>query len=289
MDSAKIKKIVILGGLGMVVFFLMRTFLSPAPVQTTDMAAPVVEQVEYVEVLMANDNIALGTRLTADHMSWRPWPKENVRPSLITNAETDRPEAISELEGAIVRAEIFEGEPINEAKIVRAGDSGVLAAMLRPGMRAVTTRISVETAAGGFIQPGDRVDILITEKFDIRNNNQSNQTRSTGIVRDEVHIANIIFENVQVLAIDQTYATDPEGEAYVIGSTATFELSPEDAVLLQEAQSAGEISLILRGLNESRMKAKSAAQRSVYEQEAAPADLVVYRSGEPQRVAIRGQ
>lgn len=288
MDSAKIKKVLILGGLGLAVFFLMRIFLTPEPVQVpTEFAAPVVEQTEITKVLVANENIPLGTRLTADHLAWTDWPKESLRPSLITDEESGA-DPIAELQGAIVKSEIFEGEPINNAKIVRAGDSGVLAAMLKPGMRAVTTRISVETAAGGFIQPGDRVDILLTEQFNIRNGNNATE-RTTGIVRDEVHIANIIFENVQVLAIDQTYATDPEGEAYVIGSTATFELSPEDAVLLQEAQSAGEISLILRGLNASRARARSAAQTTIYEQEAAPADLVVYRSGEPQRVAIRGK
>lgn len=286
MDSSKLIKVAILGGAALVLWFAIQKFAAPAP--TTNEVAPVVEQVEYVEVLTANANVPLGTRITADHLSWKPWPKENVQANLITNEESDRPEAIQELEGSIVRAEIFEGEPINEAKLVRAGDSGVMAAMLSPGMRAVTTRISVETAAGGFIQPGDRVDIILTEKFNLQNNNNGNQA-ATRIVRDEVTISNIMFENVQVLAIDQTYATDPEGAAFVIGSTATFELSPADATLLQEAQSSGEISLALRGLNASRMKAPSAAQRTVYEESAAPSDLVVYRSGEPQRVAIRGQ
>lgn len=287
MDSSKLIKVAILGGTALVLWFAIQKFAAPSQTNMSEIA-PVVEQVEYVEVLVANANVPLGTRITADHLSWKPWPKENVQPNLITNEESDRPEAIQELEGSIVRAEIFEGEPINEAKLVRAGDSGVMAAMLNPGMRAVTTRISVETAAGGFIQPGDRVDIIITEKFNLQNNNSGTQG-STGIIRDEINISNILFENVQVLAIDQTYATDPEGEAFVIGSTATFELSPSDATLLQEAQSSGEISLALRGLNASRMSAPSAAKRTVYEEEAPPSDLVVYRSGEPQRVAIRGQ
>eukprot|EP00919_Chromeraceae_sp_WS-2016_P079572 GHVR01188270.1.p1 GENE.GHVR01188270.1~~GHVR01188270.1.p1 ORF type:complete len:289 (-),score=31.01 GHVR01188270.1:9-875(-) len=287
MDSSKIVKVAILGGAVLVLWFGIQKFAAPAPV-VSEAAAPVVKQIEYIEVLMANANIPLGTRLTADHLSWKPWPKESLQPTLITNAETDRPDAIQELQGAIVRSEIFEGEPINEAKLVRAGDSGVMAAMLSPGMRAVTTRISVETAAGGFIQPGDRVDILITEKFNIRNNNASRQS-SSAIVRDEINVSNIMFENVQVLAIDQTFATDPEGAAFVIGSTATFELSPSDATLLQEAQSSGEISLALRGLNASRTYAPSAAKRAVYEEDTQTPDLVVYRSGEPQRVAIRGQ
>lgn len=287
MDSSKLIKVAILGGTALVLWFAIQKFAAPAPTATNE-AAPIVEQVEYVEVLTATSNIPLGTRISADHLSWKPWPKENIQSNLITNEESDRPEAIQELEGSIVRAEIFEGEPINEAKLVRAGDSGVMAAMLSPGMRAVTTRISVETAAGGFIQPGDHVDVIITEKFSLQNNNAGSQ-RASGIIRDEVNVSNILFENVPVLAIDQTYATDPEGEAFVIGSTATFELSPSDATLLQEAQSSGEISLALRGLNGSRMTAPSAAKRAVYEEEAPPSDLVIYRAGEPQRVAIRGQ
>jgi len=287
MDSSKLIKVAILGGTALVLWFAIQKFAAPAPATNTEVA-PIVKQVEYVEVLTANTNIPIGTRVTADHLSWKPWPKESVQPNLITNEESDRPEAIQELEGSIVRSEIFEGEPINEAKLVRAGNSGVMAAILSPGMRAVTTRISVETAAGGFIQPGDHVDVILTEKFNLQNNNTGNQN-SGGIVRDEVNVANILFENVQVLAIDQNFATDPESEAYVIGSTATFELSPSDATLLQEAQSSGEISLALRGLNSSRARAPSAAKRVVYEEEAPPSDIVVYRAGEPQRVAIRGQ
>lgn len=287
MDSSKLIKVAILGGAALVLWFAIQKFAAPKnPVVSN--AEPVVQQVEYVEVLTANANIPLGTRITADHLSWKPWPKESIQPSLITNDEADRPEAMQELEGSIVKGEIYEGEPINEAKLVRAGNAGVMAAMLEPGMRAVTTRISVETAAGGFIQPGDRVDIILTEKFNLQTANTGGQ-RTNGIVRDEVNVSNILFENVQVLAIDQTFATDPEGEAFVIGSTATFELSPSDSTLLQEAQSSGEISLALRGLNSSRSTAPSAAKRAVYQEEAPPSDLVVYRSGEPQRVAIRGQ
>ncbi len=287
MDSSKLIKVAILGGAALVLWFTIQKFAAPNTPVATD-TQPVVQQVEYVEVLTANANVPLGTRITADHLAWKPWPKESVQPNLITNDESDRPEAMQELEGSIVKAEIYEGEPINEAKLVRAGNAGVMAAMLEPGMRAVTTRISVETAAGGFIQPGDRVDILLTEKFNLQTSNTGGQ-RTSGIIRDEVNVSNILFENVQVLAIDQTFATDPEGDAYVIGSTATFELSPSDATLLQEAQSSGEISLALRGLNSSRSSAPSAAKRAIYQEETPPSDLVVYRSGEPQRVAIRGQ
>jgi len=157
-----------------------------------------------------------------------------------------------------------------------------------PGMRAVTTRISVETAAGGFIQPGDRVDVIVTETFDVQVD-QSVDATAGSIIRDEIHLSNTLFENVQVLAIDQNFATDPDGDAYVIGSTATFELSPSDASLLQEAQSAGEISLTLRGITSSSSPARSAARLTRQDEPAESDNLVVYRSGQAQRVVIRGQ
>ncbi len=283
MDSAQIKKVAILGVAALGIFFVVKNMgATPEPVVQT--VAPIVKEAPKVEILLATDNIPLGTRLSSSHFSFQPWPKDAVREGMIVR--DDRPEADGELMGAITRADIFAGDPINENKLIRADDRGVMAALISPGMRAVTTRISVETAAGGFIQPGDRVDVLVTEKFDIRTDNTEQQG---GIIRNEAHMSNILFENVQVLAIDQTFATDPEGDAYVIGSTATFELSPGDATILQEAQSAGDISLTLRGITGSRSPARSAARTAVYKQPEQSPDITIYRSGAPERVIVKGQ
>jgi len=283
MDSAQIKKVALLGIASIAIFFVIRSMGTPNQVETVQ---PVVQEIEKTRVLMAAENIPLGSRLSANNLIFETWPSENIRPGMI-DADL-RPDAIQELNGAIVRSEIFEGDPINEAKLVVGTDAGVMSALLAPGMRAVTTRISVETAAGGFIQPGDRVDVIVTETFDVQVD-QSADTTAGSIIRDEINVSNILFENVQVLAIDQTFATDPEGEAYVIGSTATFELSPSDASLLQEAQASGEISLTLRGITASASPARSAARIARSDEPEASDNLVVYRSGEAQRVVIRGQ
>ena len=177
----------------------------------------------------------------------------------------------------------MQGEPINEAKLVKAGDSGVMAALLRPGMRAVTTRISVDTAAGGFIQPGDRVDIILTQTIQ-RNragNNQGGNQRT--------YVSDTVFENVHVLAIDQTFSTSAESGATKIGSTATFEMSQADAELLQEAVAKGDLSLTLRGIRNSRVKAPTTATfNKEEEEEDTQSILTVYRGGQPQQVAVRG-
>ena len=165
---------------------------------------------------------------------------------------------------------------------MKAGASGVMAALLKPGMRAVTTRISVDTAAGGFIQPGDRVDIILTQTV------QPSRSASSTQSSQRVFIADTIFENVHVLAIDQTYSTSAEGGAAVIGSTATFEMSQEDAELLQQSVSKGDLSLTLRGIIRSGARAISAAKTEKKQVET-ESTLTVYRGGQPQQVAIRGQ
>jgi pilus assembly protein CpaB len=137
----------------------------------------------------------------------------------------------AELEKAVARTSIIAGEPIIEAKIVRAGSSGLLAAVLEPGMRAVTMRISPETGVSGFILPGDRVDIYYSEASD------SNKTTTE-----------VIFEDVRVLAINTVYSENPESPV-IEGANATVQLSPEDAeFFINSRTSRGQMSFALRSV-----------------------------------------
>ena len=138
--------------------------------------------------------------------------------------------------GSVVREPILRGEPIVSRKIVRAGDSGYLAAYLEPGMRAMAIRVSVETAAGGFILPGDRVDVLLTRS-----------TANSGVEGGQgaKFGAATVMRNIKVLAIDQTTRAG-EDEQSVVGATATMEVGPADAEALAQAKSEGELSLVLR-------------------------------------------
>src|SRR6187455_2572688 len=109
-------------------------------------------------------------------------------------AKRDKPNAIDELNGAITRAPFTAGEPIREAKLIRAnGAAGYMAAILPSGMRAVSTEISPETGAGGFILPNDRVDVILSKR---PKDNDKNGGASPS--------SETILTNVKVLAIDQT-------------------------------------------------------------------------------------
>jgi len=277
------KRLILIAGLGvaaLIVFTQAKKLGAPAPAAPLQLKAPVIQKVEYVKVLVAAQNLPLGARLNETAFEWKQWPAEAVSPAFISNDL--RPSADAELLGAIVRSPIVMGEPINEGKLVKAGDSGVMAALLRPGMRAVTTRISVDTAAGGFIQPGDRVDIILTQTV------QRNRVGANQGGNQRVYISDTVFENVHVLAIDQTFSTSPESGATKIGSTATFEMSQEDSELLQEAVAKGDLSLTLRGIRNSRAKAPTTATIDKEKEEDTQSILTVYRGGQPQQVAIRG-
>ena len=279
MDTKRLLLIAGLGVAAIVVFTQAKKLGTPPPAAPVQAAAPIIQKVEYVKVLVAAQNLPLGSRLNEAAFQWKQWPAEAVSPAFISNDL--RPNADAELLNAIVRSPIVEGEPINEGKLVKAGESGVMAALLRPGMRAVTTRISVDTAAGGFIQPGDRVDLILTQAV------QRSRTDGNQGGNQRVYISDTIFENVHVLAIDQTFATSAESGATKIGSTATFEMSQPDAELLQQAVAKGDLTLTLRGISNSRATAPTTATFDKEETDT-QSMLTVYRGGQPQQVAIRG-
>jgi pilus assembly protein CpaB len=135
--------------------------------------------------------------------------------------------------GGVTREAIFANEPIIDNKIVRADEGGYMAVMLNPGMRALAVPVSVDNTAGGFILPGDRVDILVTH--------QTPRTSGSGTI-DSVQP---VLRNIRVLAIDQQVSVE-EGKQSVIGATATLEVSPADGQVVTLAKASGTLSLMLR-------------------------------------------
>ena len=281
------KKIIVLGAmavLGFVVFTGVRKLGTPAPTSQAEPQVIIQEAtVEYVSVLAIDVDVNVGERISEDMITEIEWPAEAVTSNLINTV--DQPDARQEFVNALARTPMVAGETLTREKVIMAGDSGVMAAILKPGMRAVTVRISVDTAAGGFIQPGDKVDIILRENFQVRRPQNDTSTRT--IERDNIYIAKTLFENVKVLAIDQTFTSGPENGAAIPGSTATFELSQPDAELLQESTGYGDIFLTLRGVNGASYKARSAARITRTEEEAAPTTISVFRAGEATPVAIQ--
>lgn len=279
MDKRRLILLVLMVILVPLIFLQLRAMGTPSappptPVQQT---AEVVEKVQYTDILVATTDISFGTTLNDSHMGWRPWPAEAVKSTHIT--KRGNKEALEEFIGGVTRVEFYADDPISERKIVMPGEKSVMAALLNPGMRAVTTRISVDTAAGGFIQPGDNVDIILTSTVAGLQNGPSTGTKR--------YVAQTIFENVRVLAIDQTISNDGENGASVIGSTATFEMTQKDSEILQQSVAQGDLSLTLRPLGRGSVPGKSHA--TVKTSTGEVSSLVIYRDGQPTQVAIRGQ
>ncbi len=274
-----VKRLLLVGGLGLVAligFFQLQNMSAPAPAKKAVRAAisEVISTVKYVDVLMATQDIAMGTRLNSELMEWQKWPEEAMNDNLIDNIT--HPKALQKFSRAVTRTAIYEGEPILHKKVVHSGERGPMASLLRAGMRGISTRINVESAAGGFIHPGDRVDVILTTR------SQANAGPN------KAYISETIFENVKVLAIGKT-ARSGQGTTYVAGSTALLELSQSDAEILIEAQSKGNLSLTLRGLNRRAAMSVSSSATSERQKTDEVISMKIYRSGQPQQVAIQGQ
>ena len=194
-----------------------------------------VAQLHTIDVLVAKADIGLGQTLTTNDVLWQTWPASTTSSNFIRRSE--RADAMNQIAGSIARAPFVAGEPIREAKLVKADGSGFMAAILPTGMRAVSTEISPETGAGGFILPNDRVDVIQSWR-------EKNPDRGAS---NDIVVSKIILTNIRVLAIDQA-PKEKEGTNSVVGRTVTLELKPAQAPLLAAARQGGTLSLALRSI-----------------------------------------
>ncbi|WP_426038126.1 Flp pilus assembly protein CpaB [Brevundimonas sp. DC300-4] len=266
------------------------------------------------KVLVAARDLAPGQRLTDADLEWKDWPADEVNPAFITDGsvpvpqaeaadaegeaakaeEEDKPEgtvarvtraaealtgggAKSEYFGSVVREPILAGEPIVGRKIVRAGDSGYMAAYLEPGMRAMAVAVSTETAAGGFILPGDRVDVLVTLELERGSDDAPNQAKFA---------SRLVLQNVKVLAIDQSTRAEDDQQA-VVGATATLEIAPSDTGTLALAKAAGILSLTLRSYADTAGPSGRVGPAARTPVASRPATVRIFRGGEPEVVSVQ--
>jgi pilus assembly protein CpaB len=230
MNRARIAVLTVaLGAGGIAAYLVSGTDTAPPP------AAPVA-QLPTVDVLVAKADIGLGQTLKPDDMLWQTWPAATASSTFIRRNE--RPDAPTQVAGSIARAPFIQGEPIRDQKLVKAEGSGFMAAILPTGMRAISTEISPETGAGGFILPNDRVDVILSKR-------QKNPDANNG--GPDVVSSEIILSNIRVLAIDQA-PKEKDGQNAVVGKTVTLELKPEQAETLARARQQGTLALALRSL-----------------------------------------
>lgn len=230
MDKARILVLAIAGCAGLTALYLASgSDDKPAP-------PPPVAQLPTVDILVARTDIGLGQAVKPEDLQWQTWPAATASASFMRR--DSNAEAIKDVTGSIARAPFIQGEPIREQKLVKADGSGFMAAILPTGMRAVSTEISPETGAGGFILPNDRVDVILSR----RDKNLDQQMGGRDIVTTE-----ILLSNVRVLAIDQA-PKEKDGNNSLVGKTVTLELKPEQAETLARARQSGTLALALRSI-----------------------------------------
>ena len=192
-------------------------------------------------ILVATRPLPVGTIIGPDSFRYQPWPKELVENAYFLKDKSDA----QTLVGTVVRHPITAGQPLTQGALVHPNDRGFLAAALGAGMRAVTVKVSQEQGVAGFVFPGDRVDVVLSQTIDVK--------EGSAYPDDQLFTAETIVRNVRVLATDQRFnAEDETGKTPVnTFSSVTLEATPEIAERIAVGQNMGKLSLALRPLAES--------------------------------------
>jgi pilus assembly protein CpaB len=188
-----------------------------------------------VMVLVAKGDIAAGTFLNAEMMSWQEWPRDSVNDSYVVKDKAK----LEDYVGTVVRARLTSGEPITPARVVHPGDRGFLAAVLTPGMRAVTVNVTPSTGLAGFVSPGDHVDLILTMVVHPDKEQKDDPDR---------HMSETVLTDLRVLGMDQRISDDKKDIA--VPKTATLEVTPKQAEIVAVSADLGLLSLSLRSVAE---------------------------------------
>jgi pilus assembly protein CpaB len=194
------------------------------------MNKPQAPQPAGLQVLVAKRDLPVGTFLRPEHLRWQAWPEASVSPAYAVEGK----KKVEDFVGAVVRLPIAIGEPITDGRVVAPGNSGFLAAVLRPGYRAVSVPVTMTSSISGFVFPGDHVDLLLTHTMPQRVEGLERRATVT------------VLRDIRVLALDQKVDVKP-GEAGV-PKTATFEVTPKQSEIIAVVVEMGKLSLSLRSL-----------------------------------------
>jgi pilus assembly protein CpaB len=202
------------------------------------------------QVLVATKALPVGTILGPDSVKFQPWPKDLVDGAYYVrgNDGVDPQKLI----GTVVRTDITAGQPLTQGSVVSPQDRGFLAAALTPGMRAVTVSVGGASSVAGFIFPGDRVDLMLTQTVQSSGNQQNAQP---------LQATETIVRNIRVLATDQRFDNQPnqDGKTQLSSySMVTIEATPKLAEKIAVAQKLGSLSLSLRPLADNNQELEQA-------------------------------
>lgn len=259
MDARKL--ILLVGALvvAAITAFMARNIFMGASAPTAGAAPVAAAPQNTTEVMVATRALPVGTILDATSVKFVAWPKELIEGAYFVKGESEP----GKLQGTVVRFAIPAGQPITQGALVNPGDRGFLAAALGAGMRAVTVPVSTQSAVAGFVFPGDRVDLVLT------------QSVAGGGDGPPLKASETILRNLRVLATDQKTdkQSDDKGNTVVTTySTVTVEATPKIAEKIAVAQTVGQLSLSLRSI---------ADNQGDLEQAIANGDVEVPADGDP--------
>jgi len=261
MDARKL--ILLVGALvvAAITAFMARSLMVGSSAPQAGAVPAAVQPQNTTEVLVAKRELPVGTILDAQSLEFRPWPKELVEGAYFVKTEADP----AKLVGTVVRFPIPAGQPVTQGALVKPGDRGFLAAALGAGMRAVTVPVSAQSAVAGFVFPGDRVDLILT------------QSVAGGGDGPALKASETVLRNLRVLATDQKTdkSTDDKGNTIVnTYSTVTVEATPKIAEKIAVAQTIGTLSLSLRSIADNQGELEDAI---------ASGDVNVPADGDPKK------
>jgi pilus assembly protein CpaB len=210
-----------------------RSWIAAQQVPVQAVAAPASKE-EIYQVLVADNDLPAGTFVKPQHLRWQRWPTDDVPATYVLKGVRSDEEMI----GAVVRKRIATGEPITDGAVVKPGERGFLAAVLEPGMRAVSVPLTPTSSNSGLIFPGDRVDLILTQSL-IEN-------ESEGSIR---RVSETVLSDIRIIAMGTDASDNPqEGQANEKAKTATFEVTPAQAEKVALLTELGKLSLSLRSL-----------------------------------------
>jgi pilus assembly protein CpaB len=245
MDRKKVILLVAALFIAAITAFMARSMFTGAAAPQAAAAAKPVET--GPQVLVATKALPVGTIITAESFRYQPWPKELVEEAYFIQGKEGAP-TNEQLVGTVVRNAVTAGQPITQGSLVKPGDRGFLAAALSPGMRAITVPVSALTGVAGFVFPGDRVDLVLTQNV-------------AGNDGPPLKVSETIIRNLRVLATDQRSqpSVDEKGNTIVSEyKLVTMEATPRIAEKITVAQSIGTISLSLRALADNAAELEQA-------------------------------
>jgi len=198
--------------------------------------APVVK-VERLQVLVAKTTLGAGTFLKPTDTVWQAWPEGNLLPAYVVKGKRRKEDFV----GSVVRSQIIAGQPVTDAGVVKVGERGFLAAVLSPGMRAVSFPINAATGISGLVFPGDRIDLILSHRL------RSQSSRKI------VSASETVLTNVRVIAMDsRTDDQKNKGKGSGVPKIVTLEVRPKQAEIISVALNLGKLSLSLRSLSSAK-------------------------------------